>query len=206
MRVQRAGREREDPAEERVLRRPGEQQIDDAGGVGQRPAERDGVDHDAPEEHRSAEEVRVLEDVQSRVLDSRVVQRRPVPEIDAADEQQDRDEWMAQDVTENAHRSVPRERSHDAGTHDIGQSKEHRPHRLADEQERRRDRGEEHVLQHVDAEEVRGQHVERGHQREEKRRDPEEEDSGPPHRPPPPLHPAHAARVSRRREDGDDDR
>ena len=61
------------------------------------------------------------------------------------------------------------------------------------------------MLEHVDAEEVGGEDVERGHQREEERRDAEEEDAGAPRRPSPPLHPAHAARVRRRREDGADD-
>src|SRR6266849_5546721 len=62
--------------------RAGEQQIDDPCGIGQRPAERHRIDDHAPEQQRRAEEVRVLEDVDPRVLDRGVVERRPVPEID----------------------------------------------------------------------------------------------------------------------------
>jgi hypothetical protein len=128
-----------------------------------------------------------------------------VPEEHAADEHQGGDHWMAQDVNEGAHRSVARERPHHAGAHELGNTHKHRPHGLADEEERRGDRGEQHVLQHVDAEEIRRQDIERGHQREKERCDPEEEDSGAPRRPPPALHAANAARVGRRHKDGDGD-
>jgi hypothetical protein len=129
-----------------------------------------------------------------------------VPEEHASDEQQRRHERMAKDVNESAHRTLARERPHHADTHEIGQTHQHWTHGLADEQQRRCDRGEEHVLEHVDAEEIRREVVERRHQCEEERHEPEEEDSGAPGRPPPALHPAYASRVRRRREDGDDDR
>src|SRR5438128_8828890 len=60
------------------------------------------------------------------------------------------------------------------------------------------DLGEEHVLQHVDAEEVDREYLERGYERGEERRDSEEEDARAPRRPAPPLHPPHAARVDRK--------
>ena len=147
----------------------------------------------------------VLEDVDPRVLDRGVVERWPVPEIDPADEQQDRDERMTQDVNDGPHRPVPRERPHHASAHHVGQTEEHRAYGLTDEDERRRDHREEHVLQHVDAEEIDREDLERWYQRGEERRDPEEEDARAPRRPAPPLHPPHATRVGRRGENGDDD-
>jgi hypothetical protein len=112
---------------------------------------------------------------------------------------------MAQDVGEAANGAAPRERAHDARTNDIRKTEEKRTHGLADEEQRRRDHGEENVLEHVDAEQIRGDVLERRYQREQQRRGAEEEGSRAPHRPPPALHPAHAARIRRRREDGSDD-
>ena len=140
-----------------------------------------------------------------RVLHRGVVQRRPVPQVDTTHEEHDRDERMAQEVDDAANGAVPRERANDARADDIGQTEEERTHGLADEEERRRDHRQENVLEHVDAEEIRGDGLKRRHEREQQSRDAEEEDSRAPHRPPPALHPAHAARIRHRREDGDDD-
>ena len=100
--------------------------------------------------------------------------------------------------------AAPRERAHDARADQIGQTEEQRTHGLADEEERRRDHRQENVLEHVDAEQIHGDGLERRYEREQQGRDAEEEDSGAPHRPSPALHPAHAARIRHRREDGGD--
>jgi len=112
---------------------------------------------------------------------------------------------MTEEVGEAANGPAPRERAHDARANDLGQAEKQRTHGLADEEERWRDHREQNVLEHVDAEQVRGDGLDRRYEREQQGRDAEEEHTRAPHRPPPALHPAHAARVRHRREDGGDD-
>jgi len=149
--------------------------------------------------------VRVLENVDPRVLDRAVVQRRPVPQVNTTNEKHDSDQRVAQEVDGAPNGAAQREWADDARAEDIGQTEEQRTHGLTNEEERRRDHRQEYVLEHVDAEQVRGDGLERRHEREQQGRDAEEEDTCSPDRPPPAVHPAHATRIYRRREDGGED-
>ena len=91
------------------------------------------------------------------------------------------------------------ERTDDATADNVRQAAEQGANRSAKGDKRRRDDGEEHVLDHVHAEELGREQIDPRDEREENREESRKEECRPPDRPPP-AHTPHAGGVNERRE------
>ena len=141
----------------------------------------------------------MLRDVDALVGEGRVVQRRQMPRVQAADVQQAGNERMPHQMDERAEPARASERTDDADADNVRQAAEQGANRSAKGDERRRDDGEEHVLDHVHAEELGREQIDSRDEREEHREESRKEECRPPDRPPP-AHTPHAGGVNERRE------
>src|SRR5258708_2085468 len=205
MRVVDTVAEREQSAKDRVLGGADEQEERDPRGVWQRRAERLRVDHDAPEQERGHEEPGVLDDVDRRALDRGVVERGDVPGVQADDIERRRDERPAHEVDERAEGGVARERAYDRAADGVRQAAQERPDRRAREQQRRGDDQQEQLLDHVDAEQIERERVDRRCEGREQRDLPEEEQRRAPERPAAPGGRATQIHDGREEREGDED-
>ena len=146
----------------------------------------------------------MLEEVDTRIEESRVVQVRKVPGVEPADVERGGNEWVAYEMNERTHPTRARERPDDAGTHRTRHPTKQRTDWRAEDEQRWRDGREEHVLNHVPGEKDRRRAVDRWAERRHYCPEPQEEDRGPPEGPRP-SHPPHAYRVQGRGKDAEDD-
>jgi hypothetical protein len=102
-----------------------------------------------------------------------------------------------------AERGVPGDRANNSATHRERQTAKQRPNRGAGEKERGRGDEQEHVLDHVDAEQVEGDRIDRRREGRDERPEAEEEQRRPP--PWPLAARASAAEVDDGRKDGEDE-
>lgn len=140
--------------------------------------------------------------VQSRKLDRGVVDPRDVPDVQAPDIEGSRDERQSQTVERPPDAPRAGERPHQNAAERAGQPEEQRTDRRAELEEWGGDNHEEHVLDHVDAEQLLGERVDRRDERDKDRAKAGEERGHAPGREPAP-HLAEAPRVHNRRQDGE---
>ena len=147
----------------------------------------------------------MLDQMDAGIEQGGVVQLWKVPRVEAPDIKSGRNERMAHRMDESAHAVRARERAHDGGSQAKGKTAKERADRRSEHEQRRRDDREEHVLDHVPGERVRGLDIDRGCQRRDERSEPEEEHRRSPDGPGAP-HPPKTARVQRRGDDREESR
>jgi len=136
------------------------------------------------------------------LLERRVVERRDVPGVQADDVQRRGHEREPEEMHEPAERGVAGDPTHDRPAQAHRQPAKERPDRRTEEEQRRGDDEQEHVLDHVDAEELERDAVDRRGERRDQGHEAEEEQRGAPRRPAPAR--ASTAEVHDSRDDGED--
>ena len=130
-----------------------------------------------------------------------------MPGVEPNDVQRRRHERPSNGVYQPAEGGVPGDRADDGPADREGEAPQQRPHRRTGEQQGRGHHEQQHVLEHVDAEQLEGDGVDRRGQRCEKSGEPQNEEQGPPDRPP--VSRAGAAEIHdgrKQREAGEDQR
>ena len=174
VRIQHGPRVHQRHPEERVLGH-GEEQVEEAHRVGQAPRRRVRADDRPPEEEGRGEEGGVLEVVERRVLERVVVEGREVPAPVHRREQEPGEEREAQ----HPHRQAV-EQAQDAATQPRRRGTQDEGDRGAGKQERRRDELQQHVLDHVDAEQRALVGLDRGEEGDRQRGETGDEEPGAP--------------------------